>query len=247
MQSYDATTFGASAAAVFDAHYQAQGPSDAKLAVLEELAEGGPAIDVGCGTGRISLALAERGMTITGVDSSQEMLDLFAARDPGSAVTKRRIDIVAEPLVSTFRFAFLLFETFIMVGDLRAQRRCMRNVAAALESGGRLLIETSLFHLDRWFEHTDSAVQVVSVATDCLVIRAVKYEQGSGRLDCQEVVLADGSVRMIPIQFHPRSADELDLLARDAGLRLEDRWSDWARAPFRPESAGMLSVYRKES
>lgn len=246
MYRYDAATFGASAADIYDAHYRAQGPSDAKLAILEELADGGPIVEIGCATGRTLLALADRGLTSTGVDSSREMLDVFAAKDTRGTVTKRQVDVVSESLIGMYRFAFLLFETLTMDGDLRAQRRCMRNVAAVLEPGGRVLIETSLFQLDRWFAHTDSLVQVVSVTSDCLVLRASRYEAGSGRLDCQEVILAHGSVRMIPIQLHPRSPDELDLLARDAGLRLEERWADWARTPFSPEGAGMLSVYRKD-
>jgi hypothetical protein len=38
---------------------------------------------------------------------------------------------------------------------------------------------------------------------------------------------------------------ELDLMARLAGLRLRDRWSDWDRAPFTSESRNHISVWEK--
>lgn len=40
-------------------------------------------IDVGCGTGEISLRLAEKAYTVTGIDLSEEMLGLRAAKSTG--------------------------------------------------------------------------------------------------------------------------------------------------------------------
>ena len=38
---------------------------------------------------------------------------------------------------------------------------------------------------------------------------------------------------------------ELDLMARIAGMRLRERWSDWARAPFTGDSGQHVSVWEK--
>jgi hypothetical protein len=38
---------------------------------------------------------------------------------------------------------------------------------------------------------------------------------------------------------------ELDLMARLAGFRLRDRWSDWAGSPFISDSTEHVSVYEK--
>lgn len=51
---------------------------DAQLATLLDtvpVPEGGRALDIGCGTGRHSIELAQRGWHVTGVDSEQEPLD----------------------------------------------------------------------------------------------------------------------------------------------------------------------------
>jgi hypothetical protein len=38
---------------------------------------------------------------------------------------------------------------------------------------------------------------------------------------------------------------ELDLMARVAGLRLQDRWADWHRAPFTPGSESQVAVFEQ--
>jgi len=40
---------------------------------------------------------------------------------------------------------------------------------------------------------------------------------------------------------------ELDLMARLAGFRLEDRWADWHRSPFTADSTGHVTVYQKRA
>ena len=41
---------------------------------------GGPILDLGCGTGRVALDLAERGFDVTGVDSDPELVEALRAR-----------------------------------------------------------------------------------------------------------------------------------------------------------------------
>ncbi|WP_020661002.1 class I SAM-dependent methyltransferase [Amycolatopsis benzoatilytica] len=60
----------------------------------------GRALDVGCGDGRFARRLAAAGMTVEGIDVSEEMLRrATAAGSPGpGTVAYRRADVTAEPL-----------------------------------------------------------------------------------------------------------------------------------------------------
>jgi hypothetical protein len=40
---------------------------------------------------------------------------------------------------------------------------------------------------------------------------------------------------------------EMDAVARNAGLVLNERWADWGSTPFTPDSPRCLSLYRKGS
>ncbi|WP_027935320.1 hypothetical protein [Amycolatopsis thermoflava] len=52
-----------------------------------------------------------------------------------------------------------------------------------------------------------------------------------------------GVFRSIPFRYVWPS--ELDLMAELAGMRLRERWADWAREPFTGESRKHVSVWQK--
>src|SRR5690349_15238688 len=49
-------------------------PAGSAVALLAELADGRPALELGIGTGRLAVPLARRGIPVTGIDTSTEML-----------------------------------------------------------------------------------------------------------------------------------------------------------------------------
>jgi ubiquinone/menaquinone biosynthesis C-methylase UbiE len=70
----------------YDAFYALGAPPIAgDIAFYDRLARatGGPVLELGCGTGRIALALAQAGLSVTGVDISTGMLALARARASG--------------------------------------------------------------------------------------------------------------------------------------------------------------------
>ena len=50
------------------------GTSDVGFWVEECQAAGGPALELGCGTGRVTIPAAKAGMDVTGLDNSESML-----------------------------------------------------------------------------------------------------------------------------------------------------------------------------
>ena len=49
--------------------------------------------------------------------------------------------------------------------------------------------------------------------------------------------------RFRPCLIRYATPEQLDAMAADAGLVLADRWSDWRRAPFGPDSTRHVSRY----
>jgi hypothetical protein len=64
--------------------------------VLVELAGGGRALEFAVGTGRVALALADRGVEVVEIECSRAMADQMAAK-PGAA----RVPVVVGDMVST--------------------------------------------------------------------------------------------------------------------------------------------------
>ena len=52
-------------------------------------------------------------------------------------------------------------------------------------------------------------------------------------------------MELFPLRIRYAWPSELDLMARLAGMRLRDRWADWAGNPFTTQSTIHVSVYEK--
>ena len=110
-------------------------PADAlelrRLASVE-----GPVLDIGCGPGRLVVALAERGIPALGVDASPVAV--------GQAVERRASALVRsvfDPLPGTGRWrTALLFDGNIGIGG--DPSRLLARVAELLGDGGHALVET---------------------------------------------------------------------------------------------------------
>ena len=82
MKDYDLSAYGERIADVYDDWLRAVDPTQA-VAALAELAGAGPALELGIGTGRIALPLAERGLEVHGIDASKAMLERLREKPGG--------------------------------------------------------------------------------------------------------------------------------------------------------------------
>ena len=105
------------------------------------VAAGAELLDVPCGAGRLSLALAQRGYRLTGVDWSSEFLD--HARSHSSGVTWERRDMRDLPWRARFDGAFCFGNSFGYLDD-DGNAAFLRAVAAALKPGARFVLETPM-------------------------------------------------------------------------------------------------------
>ncbi len=131
-------------AAEYDAWYST--PEGRRLDALEKAAvwcaarpkTGETALDVGCGTGNYSLALARKGLTVTGVDVSSDMLAAAERKVRGlESVRFMRADATALPFAPESFDLVLSVTAFEFVKDpARAVSECWR----VLRPGGRLVV-----------------------------------------------------------------------------------------------------------
>jgi SAM-dependent methyltransferase len=214
---------------------------DPVVDLLVELAGGGRALELGIGTGRIALPLAQRGVPVHGIELSKAMAARLRAK-PGSEDIGVTIgDFATATVDGTFSLAYLVFNTIMNLTTQAAQVACFCNVAAHLEPGGCFVIEVAVPDLQRL--PPGETVRAFHVSDTRLGFD--EYDVAAQGLVSHHFEFVDGRVERLSIPFRYVWPAELDLMAELAGMRLRDRWSGWKREPFTSESRQHVSVWEK--
>ena len=235
---------------------------DDDVAFYRELAERsaaegarGDVLELGCGTGRVAVPLAEAGARVVGVDLSAAMLEAARARAAGSPL--RLIEGDMRTLSLGERFATVLIplgglQHMTAVDDVVA---ALATVARHLAPGGRAAVDIEAPHPDDWLpgprpmvEHWTrpwsggpgcggTVTKLVAVeGRPAESLRLVTYH-----FDVQP---AEGPLQRVTEQFALRviTAGELELAARLAGLRVAAWYGDYALAPVREGDERLLAL-----
>ncbi|MBF5031412.1 MULTISPECIES: class I SAM-dependent methyltransferase [unclassified Micromonospora] len=227
------------------ATYDGPGNPDPAPAVdfLAPLAEGGPVLELAIGTGRVALPLAERGLTVEGVEASPEMVAHLRAKPGGADMPVTVGDMADVPVPGPYRLVFLVFNTLFNLVSEERQAACFRNVARVLAPGGAFVIET--FVPDPADFDRDEQVQVREVTEDSATIRMHRYDRAAQTFVRQTVTFDAAGVHLKPFAMRYAWPEQIDELAERAGLRLTERYADWDRSPFDADSRSHISVYRR--
>jgi SAM-dependent methyltransferase len=224
--------FGAEVAARYDRE-TADMPVEPVVDFLAALAGDGAALELAIGTGRIAVPLARRGVPVHGIDLSPDMVAQLRAK-PGSETIGVTIgDFATTRVDRTFTLVYLVFNTIGNLTTQEAQVACFENVAAHLEPGGCFVIELRI--------HGGAPLEVFDLGESHVGVN--EYDAATQRLVSHHFTLVDGGWVRNSVPFRSVSPEELDLMARLAGMRLRERWAGWAREPFTAESAKHVSVW----
>jgi SAM-dependent methyltransferase len=243
VDGYDDTSYGERFADVYDDWYHDLSDVDATVAALEVLAEGGPVLELGVGTGRLAIPLAARGVAVTGVDTSTAMLDRLAANDPAGTVTAIRGDMVTGLPDGPFHLVFVAFNTLFNLRDPDRQAACFEAVAQRLTPGGRFVVEA--FVPDDPPRSGDY-VGVRSITADRVVLTIAVHDPVAQCADGQFVEFTEaGGVRLRPWSIRYSTPAELDAMAAAAGLEREHRWHTFDDVTDGTDADRHVSVYRR--
>jgi SAM-dependent methyltransferase len=209
--------------------------------LLVELAGSGRALELGIGTGRIALPLAQRGVPVHGIELSQAMVARLRAKPGGEDIGVTIGDFSAPTVDGTFSVAYLLFNTIMNLTTQAAQVACFRNVAAHLEPGGCFVVEVGVPGLQRL--PPGETIQAFHVSETRWGLD--EYDVARQGLTSHHFEIVDGRLERLSIPFRYAWPAELDLMGQLAGMRLRERWGGWKREPFASDSRQHVSVWEK--
>jgi ABC-type transport system substrate-binding protein len=212
------------------------------VAFLEHLAQGGRTLELAIGTGRIALPLAARGVPVDGIDLSPSMVAQLRGKPGGEHIEVHIGNFADVAVPGPYRLIYLVFNTLFNLLTQEEQVRCFVNVASRLEESGRFVVEGGTpaeFYRLRNNQYVDAeAIQMDRVRLD-----VARFDPVQQLLEETHITLSGAGIQLNPIVTRYAWPSELDLMARIAGMRLQERWGAWNREPFTADSRNCISVY----
>ncbi|GAB4569399.1 MAG: class I SAM-dependent methyltransferase [Anaerolineae bacterium] len=243
----------------YDGEYAA---FDVDIPMYQAFAErtGGPLLDLGAGTGRVAVALAQAGFEVTGVDGSAAMLEI-ARRKAEEAGVSHRVRWVQAPMESfsletRFHMAFCAINSFMHLETLEQQLTALRCWHRHLRPGGLLILD--LFPPDPDLLDDEGGALIVHRVWDDPETGAKVIKQYTRQVDLAQQqmhlhfiydeVFPDGSLRRTVFPFTMRYLGrfEAELLLEKAGFVVEDVYGSWDLDPFDVGSERMIFVARRD-
>jgi SAM-dependent methyltransferase len=238
----DPAFYGDRWASVYDDRFSRLDPAPT-VDFLEGLADGGRALELGVGTGRVAVPLAQRGVMVEGIDGSEAMVARLRAKPGGDTIPVTIGDMAEVAATGPFRLVYVVFNTLFGLLSQSKQAECFRNVAQVIEPGGAFVIECFVPDLTRF--DRGQRVQALDVAEDSVTLELARHDAVQQRVTVQVVTIDGDGFRLRPVAIRYSWPSELDLMAGQAGLRLAERYSSWDRRPFDAASGGHVSVYQR--
>lgn len=207
------------------------------------LPQGASILDMGCGTGRHSVPLAQHGFAVTGVDLSDHMLEKARARAAAANthVTLIQCDATTFRSEPVFDAAIGLCEGAMgLLGQednpIERDLTVLKNINAALTPNGQLIVNAlNVFRVARKVGNDAEAdtFDVMSQTT----LNTVVFETPEGPVE-------------IPCRERMYTPTEFTLMLRAAGFTVEHVWGgtagNWRRGPMDLDEYEIMAVARKK-
>ncbi len=253
-------------AALYDYEYRRR---RADLTFYREVAKrrlGGPSriLELGAGSGRITVPLARDGHRVVAIDQSQPMLARLRSRiETLGAAARARIEPVTADL-RTFavpgRFP-LVIAAFNVLEHLYTRVEvdaCLARVVERLEPGGVFVFDVQLPDL-AWLIRDPVRRWAKTRFTDPTTGRAMFYSTNHDYDPVSQIVLirlyydpvdphapgARAATRVVKLSQRKFFPAELEALIAHAGLRLVDRYGDFSFGPLEATSESQVLVCEK--
>ena len=215
----------------------------------------GRVLELGCGTGRVTIPLAQNNVDMTGLDVVPAMIERAKQKAGDLPIQWILADVRHFQLKQTFR---LIFETGSVFQHLLTrfdQESYFAGVKEHLEEDGLFVFALMFPHADllasdeaekEWFQYEDHHGRVIRVSgTDCYdPIRQVKLETAFRRWVDES---GQDVLKVAPLSLRYTFPQEIKTLLHYNGFEIAEQFGDWDRSPLTDKSRLMIFVCKKRN
>lgn len=236
---------------IYNNFYRKPNLANSDLSFLSDMADqyGEPILELCCGTGRIAVPLAEKGLQITGIDVSESMLEV--AKRKSSKVNWLKADVRNFEIADKFSLIIFPLNSICHLLTIEDLKSCFQCVKKHLKPEGRFIIDTLNFYTKAGLEDLwDDSPCLYSVYQDpdgkgTVVVTAVAkfdsteqicYEKMFFELiEHQQEFVEEVTYRI----YHP---NELEALLKYNGFTIETKLGNYDKEPFSSSSTNFTII-----
>jgi SAM-dependent methyltransferase len=212
---------------------------------------GGPVLELGCGTGRVSIPLAQEGFEVTGIDISRPMLEHARSKANKAGVSVRWVEADCRDFDLGRGFALVIypFNAIAHLHDNESVAACLACVRAHLQPAGRFVID--IFN--------PRLAILLRDASERYPVAEYPDPDGHGTVVITENNIYDAASQINRIKWYHKTSEsakevvrelnmrifypqELDWLLQSNDFMIEHKFGDCDRKPFESGSPRQIVV-----
>ena len=236
---------------------------DIPFYVDEARRSGGPVLELGCGTGRVAIPIAQAGVNIVGLDFSPAMLRVARGKAAGLTGTGRPLTLVEGDmrdisLDQRFSLVIIPFRGFLALLTVDDQIQALDSIRRHLATDGRLIFSVFVPDLNMLLQEGDVPYHLRDVTDPETGKRLVLWHQSrydnhnqiiDARMIAEELDETGVVIKRLYRDFQLRYAHrwEMEHLLAVSGYEVLELYGDFDRSPFDETSTEMVWVVRPRS
>jgi SAM-dependent methyltransferase len=229
-------------AAIYDADNPAADDHDYFRALADRLGAE-RIVDLGCGTGILTVTLTDPGRAVVGIDPAAAMLDYAADRPGGDCVEWR---LGTSECIDTDSADLIIMSANVAMHILGSDwDRTLADIARGLVPGGTLAFESRNPEARAWRTWNESLAERRTPVGRLResTITTPPDADGVVTMYCHNDFLDAGGILDIVQRLQFRTLRQLAGDLDQAGLTLENVWQNWNRAPFTGGAEQPLMIF----
>lgn len=238
---YSNNQYGEVFADVYDDWYHDLDPVDDVVGFVVQLAEHTSVLELGVGTGRLAIPLAQSGLRVVGIDSSPAMLAALSAKPDGHLVETLLGHMVADMPNEQFGVVLLAYNTLFNLLTEPEQLECMVQSAKRLLPGAHIIVDC--FVPNDYLPHTVAPHIVRTVAGNSVLSEATIDQANQIMRGAFSDMQGTSPARSWTVRY--TTVEQIDEMATRVGLQVEQRFSSYGREPFNDNSVRHITVFGK--
>ena len=212
---------------------------------------GEPVLELACGSGRLTIPLANEGVNITGMDLSADMLDLAKLKASKAGVNIHFIegDMRSFELGEKFKFIFIPAQSLSHLHTRAEIEECFACVRSHLADEGRFLIELFNSSVRMLARETDRRYPVgqyedPQAGSHVLVTEKVRYDAASQINHIRWFFRDEKSNEETALSFEMKQyfPQEIDALLWYNGFLIEHKYGSYDEGEFSSDASKQLII-----